>query len=227
MSVNGFFFVRCAEAMMENLFHEFGHAMHSMLAKTRYQHVSGTRCATDFAEVPSQLMEYFCREPSVLKRFAKHYSTREPLSDERIRKLCESKKAFAATDLQLQVLHSKLDQVFHGAYPLTDTPINIIEKYTNSHYGLPFVPNTHWHLRFSHFVGYASKYYSYLVSKAIAAQIWNNCFANDPLNSTAGENYRSKLLAFGGERKPSELINSLIGFNIDNKALVKSICEAI
>jgi intermediate peptidase len=120
-----------------------------------------------------------------------------------------------------------LDQVFHGPHPLADTPVNLIEKYTNTYYGLPFVAHTHWHLRFSHFVGYGSKYYAYLVSKAIAAQIWNNCFANDPLSSTAGENYRAKLLAYGGERQPSELVSSLIGFNIDNQALVKSLVESL
>lgn len=88
---------------MENLFHEFGHAMHSMFAKTRYQHVSGTRCSTDFAEVPSQLFEFFVREPSILKQFAKHYSTGETLDDRIIHKLCESKRLFAACDLQTQV----------------------------------------------------------------------------------------------------------------------------
>ena len=88
---------------MENLFHEFGHAMHSMLAKTRYQHVAGTRCSTDFAEVPSQLMEFYCREPKMLKLFAKHYETGESLDDDTIYKLCQSKKLFSSSDLQLQV----------------------------------------------------------------------------------------------------------------------------
>ncbi len=89
--------------MMENLFHEFGHAMHSMFAKTRYQHVSGTRCSTDLAEMPSQLMEYYCKDPRILKLFAKHYITLEPLSDSIIEKLCESRKMFASCDLQSQV----------------------------------------------------------------------------------------------------------------------------
>jgi intermediate peptidase len=89
--------------MMENLFHEFGHAMHSMFAKTRYQHVSGTRCTTDLAEVPSQLMEYYCRDPRILKMFAKHYQTQASMDDKTIHKLCESKKLFESCELQSQV----------------------------------------------------------------------------------------------------------------------------
>lgn len=135
--------------MMENLFHEFGHAIHSMFAKTRYQHVSGTRCSTDLAEVPSQLMEYYCRDPRILKMFAKHWETLEPLDEHTIVKLCQSKKYFSAIDLQSQLLNSLLDQAYH----LTDfkmenlRPIDIVEKYTNKYHCLPFVKGAHSHLR--------------------------------------------------------------------------------
>ena len=77
-------------------------------AKTRYQHVSGTRCSTDLAEVPSQLMEFYCRDPRVLKLFAKHYATQEPMDDATIHKLCQSKKLFASCDIQSQVRRKHL-----------------------------------------------------------------------------------------------------------------------
>ncbi len=74
-------------------------------------------------------------------------------------------------------------------------------------------------------VGYGAKYHSYIVSKAIAAKIWSECFDKDPLSSNAGEGYRVKLLEYGGEKQPQELIRSLIGFNIDNHSLVKSLTQ--
>jgi intermediate peptidase len=216
--------------MMENLFHEFGHAMHSMFAKTRYQHVSGTRCSTDLAEVPSQLMEYYCRDKRVLKMFAKHWQTGQTLDESTIEKVCQSKKLFAGSELQMQLLNSILDQAYH----LTDfdnsnqQPIDIVEKYTNEYYSLPFVKNTYSHLRYTHLVGYGAKYYSYVVSKAIAAKIWTECFEADPLSSTAGQNYRKKLLEFGGEKRPQELIKSLIGIDLESTdTLIKSLVQTL
>lgn len=120
-----------------------------------------------------------------------------------------------------------LDQVFHtiDVENANFKPIDIVEKYTNQYHTLKYVPNTYWHLRYTHLVGYGAKYYSYLISKAIASKIWLDCFEKNPLSSTAGENYRKKLLQFGGERRPQELIDSLIGFNINTESLVKSLAD--
>jgi intermediate peptidase len=118
-----------------------------------------------------------------------------------------------------------LDQAFHLS-DFTNVDLkatSLIEKYTNEFHSLSYVPGTNWHLRFNHLVGYGAKYYAYLVSKAIAAQIWSELFRKDPLSSTAGENYRQKLLEFGGEKRPDELISSLIGFNLNTKSLVNSL----
>ncbi|KAB7495062.1 Mitochondrial intermediate peptidase [Armadillidium nasatum] len=110
--------------MMENLFHEMGHALHSMLARTHYQHVTGTRCSTDFAEVPSILMEYFANDSRVIHRFARHFQTNEKLPLDVIEKILASRYTFASTELQLQTFYAILDQRYHNGEILLKRHLN-------------------------------------------------------------------------------------------------------
>lgn len=125
--------------MVENLFHEMGHAMHSMLARTKYQHVTGTRCSTDFAEVPSVLMESFVWDPRVLSKFAKHFKTCQSLPGEMIEKLCTSKNMFGAIEMQRQVLYSLVDQVYHGKHPLNKTTTEILADLQREYTLIPHI----------------------------------------------------------------------------------------
>lgn len=232
--------------MVDNLFHEMGHAMHSMLARTEYQHVTGTRCSTDFAEVPSVLMEYFASDPRVLRTFAKHYQTGEIIPEDMLERLCISKNIFSASESQLQVFYSALDQKYHGdirqhGQTTTDTLKSIQQQY----YGLPYVENTvsfystllisylysdylqAWQLRFSHLVGYGAKYYSYLMSKAIASWIWTEYFDKEPLNRDAGEKYRRECLAHGGGIPSRKLVSNYLGKEVDSESLSDSLINEI
>uniref|UniRef100_A0A4W6D3S7 Mitochondrial intermediate peptidase n=1 Tax=Lates calcarifer TaxID=8187 RepID=A0A4W6D3S7_LATCA len=194
--------------MMENLFHEMGHAMHSMLGRTRYQHVTGTRCATDFAEVPSILMEYFATDYRVISQFARHYETGQ-VQLSMVARLCESKKVCGAADTQLQIFYAVLDQIYHSK-PQNRSTTEILKEMQLKFYGLPYTPNTAWQLRFSHLIGYGAKYYSYLMSRAVASMVWRQCFIQDPLNRDMGERYRREMLAHGGAKEPMLMVEGML-----------------
>ncbi|XP_050743531.1 mitochondrial intermediate peptidase isoform X2 [Drosophila biarmipes] len=215
-------------ARVDNLFHEMGHAMHSMLARTEHQHVTGTRCSTDFAEVPSVLMEYFASDPRVLRTFARHFQTHKPISEDMLLRLCASKHLFAASETQLQVFYSALDQEYHGIGARQGgSTTETLRSVQNRYYGLPYVDNTAWQLRFSHLVGYGAKYYAYLVSKTIASWIWQSYFEANPFNRQAGEKYRSEILAHGGAVPGRKLVANFLQREMTPSVLADSLITEI
>ncbi|TRY74904.1 hypothetical protein TCAL_00516 [Tigriopus californicus] len=196
---------------MDNLFHEMGHAMHSMLARTKYQHVTGTRCSTDFAEVPSTLMEYFSSDPRILARMSRHYKTGESLPLDMCERLCASKLVFGSIDIHTQLFYSSLDQVLHTRHPLKGSTTEILQQVHEDHHPLPYPEGTAWHHRFSHLVGYGARYYSYLMARSVASSIWQCHFQEDPLNGESGGRYRSECLSHGGGKPSHDLVSDFLG----------------
>lgn len=213
--------------MVDNLFHEMGHAMHSMLARTEYQHVTGTRCSTDFAEVPSVLMEYFAGDPRVLRSFARHFQTQEQMPDDMLQRLCVSKNIFSASETQLQVFYSALDQFYHRKPLAEQSTTDVLKVVQQKYYSLPYVENTAWQLRFSHLVGYGAKYYSYLISRAIASWIWQTYFKDDPFSRSAGEKYRRECLSHGGGVPSRQLVANFLKRDVTPENLSQSLITEI
>ncbi|XP_071441409.1 mitochondrial intermediate peptidase isoform X2 [Hetaerina americana] len=211
---------------VDNLFHEMGHAIHSMFARTTHQHVSGTRCSTDFAEVPSVLMEYFASDTKVLSSFARHHQTGEAIPKNLVHRLCASKHLFSCSEMVTQIFYSDLDQEYHAIWPPSNgsSTTDVLAKVQNRHPGLlPLVPDTAWQLRFGHLVGYGAKYYSYLMSRAVASRIWSQHFCHNPLEGGIGKIYRNTCLAHGGGRPPSQLLNNFLGEEPNPRKLCESL----
>ena len=215
---------------VETLFHEMGHALHSMLGRAKYQNVTGTRCATDFAEVPSTLMELFLKDERVLSTFAKHYKTNKILPERLMKRFKTSSHFFAAYDTQMQISNAILDQKFHSDihFPSNKTGWSEgIYKDTAIQYSpLGYVPDTALYLRFTHLCAYGGRYYSYLWARAVASLIWNSSFAENPFSRDSGDKYRT-MLSYGGGIKPNLLVRDMLGFEPTVEQLVNALYNDI
>lgn len=213
-------------SMVDNLFHEMGHAMHSMLARTKYQHITGTRCSTDLAEVPSILMEFFASDPRVVSKFAYHHATGQPMPADLMRCWLQSKKVFVASETELQIFYSALDQAYHGSDVGEESTTDVLARIQQNYYSIPYVENTAWQLRFSHLVGYGAKYYSYLVSRAVATAIWTKLFAQEPLLRSAGERYKREVLSHGGGKPADKIAEDVLGCRVDAEFIANGVISS-
>lgn len=211
---------------VENLFHEMGHALHSMVGRSRYQNVTGTRCSTDFAEVPSILMEYFLADERVMRSFARHYQTAELIPHEAMLAVQRANGLYPAFDTQMQVFYAIMDQRFHAKHPLGKSAVKLFADLHNEYSPLPYVQDTAWFLRFNHLYGYGAKYYSYMWARAVASLIWNSCFREDPFSRCSGKQYY-EMLKPGGGAHPQALVTGLLGYSPTVDDLVDSLCSDV
>ncbi|TPX11253.1 uncharacterized protein E0L32_001071 [Thyridium curvatum] len=202
---------------LETLFHEMGHAVHSVLARTSLQNVAGTRCATDLAELPSTLMEHFAADPSVLALFARHHETGEPLDYEMVAERLRMAKRFEGCDDENQIILAMLDQEYHSARAARQSfdTTAIYHELQRTHGNLPpDPPGTAWQGFFGHLFGYGSTYYSYLFDRVLAERVWKEVFRSGrdraAVSRENGEHFKDSLLKWGGSREPWRCVSDAL-----------------
>ncbi|TDX84030.1 M3 family metallopeptidase [Epilithonimonas xixisoli] len=206
------------------LFHEFGHALHGILADTQYPNLSGTSVKWDFVELPSQFLENFCYEPEFLKTFAKHYQTGEILPDEKIEKLSQSKSFMEGYQTMRQVGLGLLDMAFHSSvseHEVTDVK-EFENHFTKATQIYPLNPETATAPSFSHIFqgGYSAGYYSYKWAEVLDADAFQYFKENGIFNPEIASKYKI-LLSSGGTKDPMELFKAFRGSEPKVESLLK------
>ncbi|RDA85851.1 hypothetical protein CP532_4890 [Ophiocordyceps camponoti-leonardi (nom. inval.)] len=202
---------------VETLFHEMGHAVHSILARTRFQNVSGTRCATDFAELPSTLMEHFASDPTVLSLFARHWKTDSPLRYGVVSDRIRIARRFQGLDTEHQILLALVDQAYHAEEvgPGFDSTAVFHQIHSSLSHGPLEPPSTRWQGFFGHLHGYGAGYYSYLFDRVLAERVWRVLFRAgadaSAVSRDAGERLHLRLLRWGGARDPWRCLADVLG----------------
>ena len=206
------------------LFHEFGHALHGILANTQYPNLSGTSVKWDFVELPSQFLENYCYEPEFLKTFAKHYQTGEVLPDEKIQKVSESKNFMEGYQTLRQLGFGILDMTYHTKVgELENWSVKEFEDNTTKKTQLyPTNPETAMSTSFSHIFqgGYSAGYYSYKWAEVLDADAFQYFKENGIFNPEIASKYKI-LLSSGGTKDPMELYKNFRGSEPKVESLLK------
>lgn len=205
------------------LFHEFGHALHGLLADTHYEALSGTNVFWDFVELPSQFMENYCYEQEALALFAQHYKTGNIIPQNLIDKIIASAQFMEGYQTVRQVSFGKLDMAWHGTNPTDIKDVDAYEiKAFEGTQVYPKIDGTNMSTAFSHIFqgGYSSGYYSYKWAEVLDADAFDYFKQNGIFNTEIAQKFH-KLLSSGGTVNPMELYTEFRGQEPNPKALLK------
>lgn len=206
------------------LFHEFGHALHGMLANTTYASLSGTSVYWDFVELPSQLLENWCYEKEALSLFAKHYETGELIPMEYVERIQELLKFQEGLHTLRQISFGILDMTWHDSDPSTFTNVKEVESQAFASTQLyPDVESNCMSTAFSHIFqgGYSAGYYSYKWAEVLDADAFAYFKENGIFNKDIAKKFNDNVLSQGGTKDPMELYKAFRGQEPSPDALLK------
>jgi peptidyl-dipeptidase Dcp len=183
------------------LFHEFGHGLHGILSECQYESLSGTSVSNDFVELPSQIMENWALEPKVLKSYAKHYQTGEPMPDALIAKLQKASTFNNGFTVSEFVAAAALDMAWHQLdLPFTGD-VNVFEKDEMKRVGLIDEIVVRYRSPYYNHIfggGYAASYYSYLWTAVLDADAYGAFTETSLFDKATANSFRKNILSKGG-----------------------------
>jgi peptidyl-dipeptidase Dcp len=208
------------------LFHEFGHGLHGMLSDVTYPSLSGTSVFTDFVELPSQLYEHWQEQPQVLRQFARHYQTDEPLPDDLLQRFLAARKfnqGFATVEFVSSAL---IDLEFHTQPASASRDVRAFERAELEKIGMPAeISMRHRPQQFGHiFSGdhYASGYYSYMWSEVMDADAFGAFEeAGDIFDPSVAKRLHDDIYSSGGSRDPEDAYIAFRGREPEPDALLR------
>ncbi len=208
------------------LFHEFGHGLHGMLSDVTYPSLSGTSVFTDFVELPSQLYEHWQEQPQVLRQFARHYQTGEPLPDDLLKRFIAARKfnqGFATVEFVASAL---IDLEFHTQPASASRDVRAFERAELEKIGMPAeISLRHRPQQFGHiFSGdhYASGYYSYMWSEVMDADAFGAFEeAGNIFDPAVARRLHDDIYSSGGSRDPEDAYVAFRGREPEPDALLR------
>jgi len=199
---------------METFLHEFGHALHGILANSTYSTLSGTSVYRDFVELPSQIMENWAVEKAFLDRFAVHYQTGEKIPAELVKKIKDSENFLAGYASMRQLSFGFLDMAWHTLEkPYTGAVKEFEEKAWQKTQIFPRIEGVCQSVAFSHLFagGYAAGYYSYKWAEVLDADAFSLFRQRGIFDKATAESFRRNILEKGGTEHPMELYKRFRG----------------
>ena len=202
------------------MFHEFGHTLHGLFANQQYVTLSGTSVPRDYVEFPSQINEHAALDPTVLKNYAIHYLTKEPIPQELIDKIKKADTFNKGYDVTELLAAATLDMAWHSVEKESDfKPALVFEKEALAKYGLLVneVPTRYHSPYFAHIWsgGYSSGYYAYTWSKTLDYNAFDWMQANGGMTRENGERFRKFILSVGNSVDLNKAFKDFIGHEME------------
>lgn len=192
-------------------FHEFGHALHAILGRTSLASLSGTAVKTDFVELPSQMLENWMWQQDILKSVSSHYQTGEPLPSDLIEKMVALKKFDSGMFVQRQCALSLVSLDYYGKGRVKDTDALLKKIWQEQVTSSRFDDKNHFQASFGHLTGYGAKYYSYMLSRVWAQDVFEQVKKEGLLSAAAGRRLINEILGKGGSIDPNVLLRNYLG----------------